>query len=200
MPDRLRERGAASFREVWNEMKKEEKICCPSCGREIQMDKPKAYLYGTPFRPCEACGGEYVDKRYHEIAVDGIYVGHKLYIPAWQVLATVAALALLAYSMSSYAAWYFGFTGMVVFFALGVFASVLMICMDISALQRYVARKKRLAALKEESAERVKNPAYVEKLESLGWKVRSEYLPDELKAEPEEIEPVFSDKRGEHDA
>lgn len=176
--------------------KKNEAIACGKCGKVFfgEKEKKEPYLYGSPFRVCPDCGEEYFDRRYHEIVVDGIYVEHRLYLPVWQILATVAVISFLAYSLSSYAAWTFGLDGLVVLFAIAAGLTVLMVCLDVTAFRRYLRRRKRLIVLKEESVERVKQRKYIEKLETVGLKVREEYLPDEIKNQQEEIEPIFSDR------
>lgn len=44
---------------------------CPHCGNNLGT-AVNAYLYGSPFRVCNKCKNSYVDKRYHEIAIEGI--------------------------------------------------------------------------------------------------------------------------------
>ncbi len=44
---------------------------CPHCGYN-PGEAADAYLYGSPIRVCAKCKQEYVDRRYHEIAIDGI--------------------------------------------------------------------------------------------------------------------------------
>lgn len=44
---------------------------CPHCGNDL-YNPTATYLYGSPIRTCSRCGGTYIDKRYHEIAVEGV--------------------------------------------------------------------------------------------------------------------------------
>lgn len=44
---------------------------CPHCGNSLGYALD-AYLYGSPLQVCDRCKKTYVDRRYHEIAVEGI--------------------------------------------------------------------------------------------------------------------------------
>lgn len=44
---------------------------CPHCGHK-PGSAGNTHLYGSPFRRCDKCKQEYIDRRYHEIAIDGV--------------------------------------------------------------------------------------------------------------------------------
>ena len=45
---------------------------CPHCGKKIFHYNQKQWKYGSPIRTCKYCNGKYIDKRYHEIVIDGV--------------------------------------------------------------------------------------------------------------------------------
>ena len=44
---------------------------CPHCGHDLGT-AINAHLYGSPLRICGKCKQTYIDRRYHEIALEGI--------------------------------------------------------------------------------------------------------------------------------
>ena len=45
---------------------------CPHCGKKIFHYNQKQWKYGSPIQTCKYCNGKYIDKRYHEMAIDGV--------------------------------------------------------------------------------------------------------------------------------
>lgn len=43
---------------------------CPYCKHKFFYYNPNEYFYGSPIRTCKKCQQQYIDKRYHEIAVE----------------------------------------------------------------------------------------------------------------------------------
>lgn len=176
-------------------MKEIKRVECPVCNATIEEYYEDQYLYGSPIVKCPKCGAAACDRRYHEITVDGIYVGDKLYVPVWKVLLTLAFLALLGFALSPTCGWYLGLNGMVVMTFVSIIGLVLLICMDISSIRDYFLRKKKLVDLKAESVERIQDPAYVEQLAAFGLHVQKEYLPAKADEPIEEV--VFHDGNAE---
>ena len=57
---------------------------CPHCGGMVR-EKCNAWVYGSPIRTCPQCKQEFLDKRWREVAIDGITTGlksAKLYLGA----------------------------------------------------------------------------------------------------------------------
>ena len=48
---------------------------CPECGKKFMFYDDNQYYYGSPVRTCKKCGEQYIDRRYHEIAIEGIQKG-----------------------------------------------------------------------------------------------------------------------------
>ncbi len=43
---------------------------CPHCGTNLG-EYIESSDYGSPVRTCRKCGGQYLDRRYHEIEIEG---------------------------------------------------------------------------------------------------------------------------------
>ena len=43
---------------------------CPYCNAVIKNYSLRAWFYGSPISTCKKCGNLYIDRRYHEMAVD----------------------------------------------------------------------------------------------------------------------------------
>ena len=176
-------------------MKTPKQVTCPECGHIIRETKGKEYHYGSPFQVCPNCKASYVDKSYHEITVEGYYIGHRLYLPVWKLLLSFFFLILLGFALSPTCGWYLGVRGMVIMVFISIIGCVLMVCMDISSLADYFKRMEKLKAKKEESVMRVSNLDYCRRLEEIGMQVRREYLPEDYDKK-ETQEPVFHDTEG----
>ena len=44
---------------------------CPRCGKK-NREKCNAWVYGSPIRNCKECNAEYFDRRWREIALEGV--------------------------------------------------------------------------------------------------------------------------------
>lgn len=44
---------------------------CPYCNAKIFPYSAEEWLYGSPIKTCKKCSKNYIDNRYHEIAVEG---------------------------------------------------------------------------------------------------------------------------------
>ncbi|MCR5324615.1 MAG: hypothetical protein K6E85_15270 [Lachnospiraceae bacterium] len=45
---------------------------CPACGKKLFSYEPRYRKYGKIIHECKKCGANYLDPRYHELAIDGI--------------------------------------------------------------------------------------------------------------------------------
>lgn len=45
---------------------------CPSCGKKLFDYYPRVRKYGKIIRTCKKCRADFLDPRYHEMAIDGI--------------------------------------------------------------------------------------------------------------------------------
>lgn len=153
---------------------------CPHCGNNLHLTTP-AHLYGSPFRNCPKCKGEYIDYRYHEIAIDGIreedtrlptreerkeekkgaWIGLLIGIVCTVLFIVFLCLGLIVFPLPI--GTIFGF---IAFFG-GLKKTT----------QKDLDKKlKALEAEKVESINRLRNPQYVEKLQNAGYYIPNEYV------------------------
>ena len=45
---------------------------CPHCGKTLSLAAKGDYFYGSPLKKCKYCKQYYIDRRYHEIAIEGV--------------------------------------------------------------------------------------------------------------------------------
>ena len=45
---------------------------CPHCNAAIEGTFKNVYIYGSPIRTCKKCKKQYLNRHFHEIAIDGI--------------------------------------------------------------------------------------------------------------------------------
>lgn len=102
-------------------------------------------------------------------------MGDRLILPVWKVIATVAAFAVLGFSLSGWCSWYFGLTAAGILFAVGFLSFFLLLSMDIYGIAGYPAKKKRVKKLELESVARMRDPEYRKGLEEKGKKVLDKY-------------------------
>lgn len=146
---------------------------CPHCKKvydsgsysnALGAGSAAVYRYGSPFRRCAYCSQNFVDKDYHEIAVEGIREPDTQKVSTGTILISIAgAMFSLALMNSDYA-----FFGIILLF--------LSVC---SILHEFLTYKKRQAFLqkeKEASEQRLKNPGYALALKKLGVNVPEKYL------------------------
>lgn len=159
-----------------------EQFKCPHCGHPLGPSE-NAYFYGSPFRVCNKCKQTYVDNRYHEIALEGIRPqditpteGEKKnrqkdgMKKLWIGIGLCAAFVLIL------------FTGWIVFplpiIGVGMIVSGVKVMKGAGA--KGIEKTKRALALEEQqSRQRMQDPAYVEKLRSIGYQIPSYEQPVE---------------------
>lgn len=44
---------------------------CKKCGKKLLSYEAYQRKYGSPLKNCKACGAEYIDPRFHELAIEG---------------------------------------------------------------------------------------------------------------------------------
>jgi hypothetical protein len=155
---------------------KKEKYC-PTCGAGIPVVLEQGIgPYGSPKRTCPACGKNYYDVSYQEIAVNGIFMPDKgpvtpktfkiCIIPLLLGITVIISLFIGAMDVTP--------TAILFVIAFILFPAVIFI-------REWRGQKARLAYLREEterSEERMKDPEYVRTLVKLGYKVPKKYLPE----------------------
>lgn len=148
---------------------------CPKCGEKTR-EQSNAFAYGSPIRFCSRCKQEYLDRRFREVAISG-----------FDTKSTSAAyygkcfLALLALSVLSGGWLYFTIHYKGYYHTLAVALVIVGIIGTIGSLVlalwvKLGFAKKSNDRYLEESKRRLRNPAYVAKLQEYGYIIPAEYL------------------------
>ncbi len=145
---------------------------CPNCHKAVSgMGGRNDYLYGSPIRTCPNCFHKYVDKQYHEIAIDGVLKGHTKRITFIGAIALIVSFGILVLGL------YCIYTGATFEEVWPTFLAPIII--SILPIMKISSYKKDMEFIKDEtrrSEERIKNPAYIKLLQELGYSIPSEYL------------------------
>lgn len=151
---------------------------CPYCGKAISFFKyvPEEWKYGSPIRECKKCHQKYIDKRYHEIAVDGInpdsFNMKKLGACfAIGVVALLMSVLFNAYTILLKDYYYLKVVGV------GLIGIVMIVYSIIDFIRiKTGAKERQLEKRIEESVNRLENRAYAHELVFLGYNVPEKYL------------------------
>lgn len=147
---------------------------CPGCNKSIK-EKTNAWGYGSPIKICPHCGGEYIDRRFREVAVEGFdprSTDGKFYLKGMLLMLGIALAsgALTAYSIMTTGRY--SIKGAACIFAgiLGTVGCAVMYIRIKSGLEEKNNEKYML-----ESRSRMTNPEYVRKLANYGYELPEEY-------------------------
>lgn len=178
---------------------KTEAFKCPHCGKPIKTVENE-YLYGSPLRNCEKCKNQYVDRRYHEIALDGIREEDINPSEAEIKSRRNSGLISIAIGIGSFVLF-------IVIIALGwiIFPLPLVtyygIVKGVSSLKESTKgsienKRKMLEIEKQQSFARMQNPQYVEQLRAAGFNVSVNNQPSNSTCStPQSAQPQASPKK-----
>lgn len=150
---------------------------CPNCGKRLSDSNQNKYLYGSPIRFCKKCKGAYIDKCYHEIAVDGF--------PPSEMSAKTGLKSALVGLIMAVASGGIAITEIIysnrihTIFPILVIAGIGMIIVGIidSIRVKTGSKAKSLERYRQESIQRLRDPNYAMQLKELGYNVPEEFLP-----------------------
>lgn len=151
---------------------------CPHCGADIEGTYKNVYIYGSPIRTCKKCKKQYWNKRYHEIAIDGIRPEDlSTKGNGKMILGTlIASIVLIALNVVSYSMRGRVFKALLVG---AVLAVIFFFGMIIETIKVKSGKKaKELEKKRQESCQRLQNREYADALVQLGYQVPVEYLKD----------------------
>ena len=149
---------------------------CPYCGAAINGFDSRAWLYGSPVRTCGRCGNKYIDRRYHEIAIDGVAPDAFSVDKSRKML--LFSLVCIAVSIVFCSITYF-LNGTVTRggIAIGILGAVIAVCMLVDIIRtKSGAKERRFEALRKESEERLSDREYAVLLSENGYKVPEKYI------------------------
>ncbi len=142
------------------------KYTCPHCGGNVVVEKKDLELkYNCPVLTCGMCQKEFLMEDCKEIAISEVSLNDKLPVPLY-----LFPMLLLG-PISIWGAFYtYNFTALIVCILVGLWLTVASI---VGIFMGVFTFRKRRAYLKEErqrSQIRCADPAYMEKLQALGYK------------------------------
>lgn len=149
---------------------------CPYCNTKTGSNQADLYYYGSPVRTCGKCKQQYLNRCYHEIAVEG-YRDTDVSIEACRknlrngilLVAAAAAMNGALYLLGRYS-WVF-----LLFVVLG--AAMLLVSLKDYWKVRKGTRLQELEKEEKASVARLRNPEYARLLQAHGYEVPEEYLP-----------------------
>ena len=153
--------------------------CCPHCGKPYSIMQPaKSGFYGSPFRRCQFCFQQFIDKDYREIAVSGIRK-----VDTMKVSVGTALLGVFPAMFFAVGIWLLfvlpgNTTALVLTFG-GAVAVAIAVWLCWSEAKGYAERQNFLRGETIHSEARLANPRYALALKQLGYRVPQKYLPKE---------------------
>lgn len=149
---------------------------CPYCGKKIPGYNASVQEFGSPIRTCKACGREYLDRRYHEAAVDG-YQKSSLDIRNSCKVILLGCILLAASGLLNLHLIADGGRYSVKGLITSVLSLLILMYGILDAVRiRTGVKEKGLEKKIEESKARLQNKAYAQQLTELGYDVPAEYL------------------------
>ena len=151
---------------------------CPEFGKRFFIYDERQRYFGSPVRTCKKCGGQYIDRRYHEIAIEGI---PKSDFSKKSMIVVIILGALILYrgiyitgykplGMDGFGRWILPVTFIIlgiVMIVVGV-AEIILICTG--------KKMEKFERLKRESEERMNDRSYAWTLKQEGYNVPEQYL------------------------
>ena len=141
---------------------------CPHCGFVYSgREKSDTFHFGSPFLTCPKCGESFVDKAYHELALEKGKNAGKPHFGGATISSSVFGLVIMFFGLFSKVR-----TGIIAGIVVGAISILVIVCEAIDY-------KKQLNFIKEESersAERLSNLEYAQKLKDSGFDVPESYL------------------------
>ena len=154
-------------------------IFCQGCGKKVESFVVGDYRYGSPLKACPKCNREYINPVFHEIETDGIspdaFDVKKLLIVLLIGVVFFIIGAVMHYievtTLDYYHTVYIAIMAISAIIILFVTGNIFLIKTGLKA--------KRNERKRQESIQRMSNPAYALRLRELGYNVPQKYIPEE---------------------
>ena len=148
---------------------------CPHCGK-TNREKCNTWMYGSPVRTCRNCNKKYLDRRYREVAIDGVdprSVNSGLYLKGivFFLAGFVICLAWLLYQINYLGYYHIRLVGCVFVCAFGA-----VMCIILFIRNKLGIDEEKNARYLEESEKRLADKSYVKELIDYGINVPEKYL------------------------
>lgn len=150
---------------------------CPHCGKSIAVNYMlNEWKYGSPIKVCKKCNQEYIDKRYHEMAIDGLNpetfdIKASLVFLTFGITCFVASILVTIFTLWLDRSYY---PMMIAIGIMGILIVIGMLC-NIIAI-KFGLKQRRVEKKMLQSVERLQNKEYAYKLASLGYNVPERFL------------------------
>lgn len=151
---------------------------CPECGKKFFIYNESQHRYGNTIRECKKCKNQYIDPRYHELAITGI---RKTDFSVTSFIVLILFGAFILYRgihfintrlLGSPDGSNIFFSVIFIFFgSITIIAGIAEIIVIKTGL-----KAKKFDKLLEESEERLSNYEYAQSLKQAGYDVPEKYL------------------------
>ena len=151
---------------------------CPECGRKFFYYDSRQRYYGSPVRTCKKCNSQYLDLRYHEIAVEGIPESELSRKPMIILMIFGALILYRGIYLTGYRQLGMGDYGQWIMPVLFIIMGIVMITVGIIEIILISTGRKMMKyeRLKRESEERMSDRSYAWTLKQEGYNVPEQYL------------------------
>lgn len=149
---------------------------CPNCNHLNEFPCNNVWRYGSPIVKCQKCQTEYLDNQFREVAIEGIAPRSSK-----ASLYFFIGLILLAGSLIHAAMVYFhSLTPGTYYYDKAIVGSIIegiasLPCFFMSICIKFGFQNTSSKKYMHESEERLKDPLYVQKLESYGYKIPDKF-------------------------
>lgn len=158
---------------------------CGRCGEKVR-EKGNTWGYGSPIRTCPFCKQEFLDRRWREIAVQGL--DPKSTSPLYFIKAFLLCLVALAvsggwtyYTVHYHNEYYTSVVAVIIVSAIGAVG-----CLALALWIALGFTKKGNEKYRQESEMRMRDPEYVKKLQQCGYQIPAKYMPETFDVHPEQ--------------
>lgn len=149
---------------------------CPYCKKKLSNYNEREWKYGSPIRTCTKCGEKYIDKRYHEIVIEGI-APDAMSVKKDLVAIIIGLIAIIISATLTFTTIQLNGSYSLKGVAIGFIGLFLVIAMLIDLIRiKTGLKERRFAVLRVESAKRLQDKTYAHQLLSAGYNVPEEYL------------------------
>ena len=144
--------------------------------KKLSNYNEREWKYGSPIRTCKKCGDKYIDKRYHEIEIEGI-APDAMSVRKDLIAIIIGIIAIIISVAFTFTTIQLNGTYSLRIVAIGFIGLFLIIAMLIDLIRIKTGLKEhRFAVLRVESAKRLQNKDYAHQLLSAGYNVPEKYL------------------------
>ena len=151
-------------------------VNCPHC--QTSYGPANAFFYGSPLKTCKKCGKQYVDRRYHEIALEGARQEDINPSSKENKKSAIATLIIsIAMLFGGVLLLFFGRLS-IILFLFGGLGIIISISMFKDGTRRGIEKKK--SEIENEllmSVQRMQNPQYVQALRIAGYTIPEDFTP-----------------------